>query len=85
MIFIATCVRSAFAQRDDFASLQQQMAQLFEAGRHHEALVDGQRYLEAARARYGEQDVEYARGGLLNYGLAVGRHCDCALRYMAKH
>jgi len=83
MIFIATCVRSAFAQRDDFASLQQQMAQLFEAGRHHEALVAGQRYLEAARARYGEHDVEYARATsrLGHAYYALGRYSEAEPLY----
>jgi CHAT domain-containing protein/tetratricopeptide (TPR) repeat protein len=61
LICIATCARPAFAQRDDVATLQQQVAQLVKAGRHNEALAIGQRYLEAAQARYGEQDVEYAR------------------------
>ncbi len=61
LIFIATCPRSTFAQSDNVATLQRQVAQLVEAGRHNEALAVGQRYLEAARARYGEDDVEYAR------------------------
>jgi CHAT domain-containing protein/Tfp pilus assembly protein PilF len=61
LVFAATCARSAFCQSDDVSNLQREVSQLVKAGRDNEALAVGQRYLKAARARYGEQEVEYAR------------------------
>src|SRR5262245_22375322 len=73
----------AFAQSDDPVALQRQASELFQAGRHIEAVGVAQRYVAAARARYGEQHVEYARA-LSRLGHtydALGRYAEAEPLY----
>jgi CHAT domain-containing protein/tetratricopeptide (TPR) repeat protein len=61
LLFALTGAGVAAAQSEDVGALQRQVAQLFQAGRHSEAKAVAQRYVQAARAHYGEGHVEYAR------------------------
>ena len=46
---------------DDLAALNQQVQQLYQAGKYAEALPIAERYVSAAKQRHGEGHTEYAK------------------------
>jgi len=58
---VAMMAGTARAQSpDDLDALNQQITQLYQAGKYGEAIAVAQRYVDVARKRYGEEDARYA-------------------------
>jgi hypothetical protein len=84
LLAILVCTSAvALAQSDDPIALQRRVGELFQARRHNEAVDVAQRYVAAARARYGEQHVEYARAlSWLGHAYdALGRYTEAEPLY----
>src|SRR5262245_46798937 len=78
MLLVLNGFAPALAQSDDLAALQQQVAQLYQAGKYDEAIPRAQRLGELTRARLGNEHRTHANalGILADLYREKGRYAE---------